>query len=165
MGWMRGAAVAVLVMLGGPSFAADAGEKVYGYYNPATHAFTPAPTGATATAAASVVRSGTLTIKVRAKLDAIPAGQKVTAYVSAYVDDTSYQNGIGTQVPMSRAGDTATASVTVPYIFTVTSASEKITVSVQVVTQIAPFPSTMLSTEIPLPTNNADTVVNLPQTL
>jgi hypothetical protein len=37
------------------------------------------------------------------------------------------------------------------------------TVSVQITSQTAPYPGSMLSTEIPLPANNAKTVVTLPQ--
>lgn len=163
MGWMRGTAWVALVMLGGPSLAADAGQKVLGYYNPKTHAFTPAPLATPA--AAPIVRSGKFTINVKAVLDAIPANDQVYAYIGAYLDDTNYQNALGSQVTMKRTGNTATASLTIPYIFTAMNASEMITVRVQVVTQIAPYPSTTLTTQIPLPANNAVTVVNLPQTL
>jgi hypothetical protein len=163
MGWMRGTAWIALVMLGGPSFAAAAGQKVPGYYNPKTHAFTPAPQATTA--AAPIVRSGKLTINVKALLDAISTKEPVYAYIDAYLDDTNYQNALGSEVTMKRTGNTATASLTIPYIFTAMNASEQITVSVQVVTQTAPYPSTLLTAKIPLPANNAVTVVNLPQTL
>jgi hypothetical protein len=181
MAWGRIAAGFVLAALGGPALAADpgqppdpgqagqsgqvvAGQKLFGFYNPKTHAFTPSVTPPAANAAAPIVRSGTLTINVNATLDAIPPDAQVFAIVNASVNDATYQNGIGTRLTMKRSGKTATASVTVPYIFTVMDASEKMTVSVQITSGAAPFPGSMLSKEIPLPANNAKTVVTLPQT-
>jgi hypothetical protein len=163
-----------------PAFAADsgqvadpgqtaqsapvAGQKLFGFYNPKTHTFTPSPAPPAASTAPPIVRSGTITINVNAKLDAIPSDAQVFAIVNASVNDATYQNGIGTRLTMKRSGNTATASITVPYIFQVMNASEKMTVSVEITSGAAPYPGSMLSTEIPLPANNAKTVVTLPQT-
>lgn len=153
----------LLAALGSSALAAEAGQPIFGFYNPTTHAFTPAPSRPPA--ATPIVRTGTLTINVATRLDAIPAGQQVLAFATAYLSDPSYSNAVGGQAPMMRKGATASASFKLPYIFTTTSAAAKVTVQVELSTQAAPYPAAIISTEIPLPADNADTVVTLPQTL
>jgi hypothetical protein len=162
MRWGRLIASFTLFAFCGPAVASDT-QPIFGYYNPKTRAFTPAsPLPAAVT---RIVRSGTLKINVNATVDGIPADQTILAFVSAYLDDATYQNSLEGSVQMNRSGATATASLTVPYIFVASSASETIAISVQLSTQAAPFPSSGLTVEIPLPADNATTVVTLPQNL
>jgi hypothetical protein len=158
---------AVLLALNVPPPAqADAAQPVFGFYDLKTHVFTPAAPRPAATTAAPIVRKGKLTIQVAVKLDAIPAGQQVLAYPSAYLYDTNYQNAVGSSGPMKRSGSNATVSFTFPYVFTAQAATDKITVSVQIVTQAPPYyPSTMLTKQVPLPANGASTVVVFPGAL
>jgi len=147
---------------------AEAPKPVFGTYDTATGVFTPAKPEAMpailpdAPAAAPIVRKGTLVVQVAADVAAIPAGQPVLAFISAYLFDTSYQNSVGTSVTMKRSGNTAKVSFSMPYVFTVLSASETVTVSVQLATQKLPYPTTVLTKKIPLPADAAKTVVAFP---
>ena len=155
----------VLLGLSAPiSVRADTEKPIYGAYDFKTHVFTPAaPLAAAATA--PIVRKGTLTIEVSVDLKAVPAQQQVLAFVSAYLYDSNYQNSVGNSGPMKRSGSTGTVTFTIPYVFTVQNASEMVTVSVQLATQMRPYPSAIVTKQIPLPDNSAKTVVAFPAAL
>jgi hypothetical protein len=154
---------AVLFALSHPIDAqAEPRNQVYGFYDLKTHVFTPAAPLPAATAPAPIVRTGKLTIQVAVKLDAVPVGQQVMAFVSAYLYDTNYQNAVGSSAPMKRSGSNATVSFTLPYIFAAQAATDQITISVQIATQASPFPSTILTKLVALPADGAETVVAFP---
>jgi hypothetical protein len=170
----RAAIVALAAAASPLAWAEDLGPKapkpVFGAYDIVTHVFTPA-TPATATVieadarAAAIIRKGTLVVEVSTSLAAIPNGQQVLAFVSANLSDARYQNGVGTSGALKRSGDTAKASFSMPYLFTALNASETVTVSIQLATQKVPYPTTILTKEIPLPANGAKTVVTFPAAL
>jgi len=157
------------------SHAADAGadppEPVFGTYDTVTHVFTPAtPTASPViepgvTTAATVVRKGTLVVEVTANVATIPIDQQVLASVSANLFDRTYQNSLATAGFLTRSGNTAKITFSMPYIFTALSASETITVEVELSAQNAPYPSTVVTTKISLPADATKTVVPFPLAL
>ena len=172
---MTRGAVAVLLTtlaLAAPQMSlADPGAgAVFGYYNPRTHTFTVAPQQATAggtPSSKSVVANGTIIIDATVALNpSITAKATVGAYVAISTSDSTYSNSVSGYAGVSRKGSTATVTATLPYRFTLTSASETLAVELNVYAQgISSEPSVTITQSVPLPANGKTTTVSFKERL
>lgn len=157
-----------------PGLAADAG--VSGYFDPAKNTFTPvvqlpfaeAPadvSDAAAERAATVVRSGTLIVTVKATLKTVPDDPLVTLTVSVSSFDSTYSSAVTKSVTVPRSGNTATATVELPYTFMVDSATPRIDVAASIANSTFPRPRASATRGLLLPAAGAKTKITITPTL
>ncbi|MBY6243195.1 hypothetical protein [Methylosinus sp. Sm6] len=169
-------------MLGTASAVAESGGAagpVFGYFDPATNGFTPAG-GAAAllmkthdaaplAVTAAVVRRGTLVITVNVGfLASFPAGATATASVTvetvpAASADPSTATSILASAQIRRSGSTGVATLSIPYAFSTTATTDKVSLDTIVYSSNGDYAS--LRQTIPLPADGATTRVTLSQRL
>ena len=167
--------IAALVVTPGLSMAEDAlqpaAKTLFGYLDPKTGNFIPAPPAsraapAQATAGAPIFRHGTLvvvgtfttptTVPVKALFQNI-----VTISISSQVGSVTYSDTAGYSGVAHRSGGSGRIVVKVPYAFAVASASETVTVTCLMTSPLGG--EATLTQTIPLPANNATTTLNISQ--
>lgn len=117
--------------------------------------------------AATTVRSGTFTVKGTVALSAnapVSAPLTATASVYFYDPDGGSQNASITAT-VTRSGNKANVTLTLPYSWSVSQTTGKVTVTFSISAAATGSPRTQVSTTVPLPANGAATLVNLPAAL
>ena len=148
---------------------APAANTLFGFLNPATGIFTPAPQPPEPRATAAggpIFRRGTLVvIESFTTPTTVPATTLfqdiVTVETNSQAGSVTYSDTAGYSGVAHRRGGSGRIVVKVPYVFAVASASETLTVTC-LMTSPTGDEATLTQT-IPLPANNATTTLNVSQ--
>lgn len=164
----------LFLSMAAPGLAAD--PALSGYFDPAKNTFTPvvqlpfaAPAGdlssAAAERAATVVRSGTIIVTVKATLKTVPDDFFVTMIVGVNSFDNTFSSTVSKSVTVPTSGNTATATVELPYTFMVDAATPSIGVFATISNPTFPFPRASQTRSIALPAAGAKTKITITPTL
>ena len=108
--------------------AAGAVRAVPGYYDPATGAF--APLVAKVRAAAPVTRTGTVKITITLNIEAaIGTDEPISCQASIGAFDPSFSNSASASNVVVRSGAKGTATLVIPYDWTMAASGEMVTIS------------------------------------
>jgi hypothetical protein len=148
-------------------------KVVPGSLNPKTNVFTPSASAAPTTVTPEITttfRQGILIVEVNIAVGPnIPSDTVITASIQAIVNDARFSTGVSNEASATRTGDTAKVTFKMPYVFTISSTADVVTVNLSVSfsqggTGTNPTNETINETEtIPLPANGATTTVALGQ--
>jgi hypothetical protein len=108
--------------------AAGTVKAVPGYYNPMTGTFAPMVTKSPA--AAQVARTGTVKISITLAIEAaIGTDEAISCQASIGAFDASFDNSASASGVVTRSGAKGTVVLTIPYDWTLASATEMVTIS------------------------------------
>ncbi len=108
--------------------AAGAVRAVPGYYDPATGAFMPMVSKVLA--AAPVTRTGTVKITITLNIEAsIGTDQAISCQASLSTFDASFSNSASASNVVVRSGAKGTATLVIPYDWTMAASGEMVTIS------------------------------------
>jgi hypothetical protein len=159
--------IAVVAMGAGPAAlaaeAAPPAKPVFGYLDPKTDIFTPSPQPSSPTpAVVPINRKGTLVVTGTVAIDpSVPPTASFFVSVSATATDVTYATSVSRSAPMVRTGNSGKVVLKLPYVFTVTSPSDVVTINFQMSSSTGEIVS--LTETIPLPANGATTAVAIGQ--
>jgi hypothetical protein len=167
---------ATSMLLAPPAVLADevgmpSSKPIAGALNPKTNIFTPSADAAAVTPEITTAyRQGTLIVEANIAVNPdIPKDAIIFTSIQATVSDSNYSTGVSNSASATRTGDTAKVTFKMPYVFTVSSAADVVTINLSVSfyqsgTGANPTNESINETEkIPLPANGATTTVALGQ--
>jgi hypothetical protein len=151
--------------------SAPSGKPISGTLNPKTNVFTPSAEAAAATPEITTdYRQGILIVEANIAVSPdISKDATIFTSVQATVHDSHYSTGVSNSASATRTGDTAKITFKMPYVFTVSSTADVVTINLSVSfyqngTATNPTNESINETEtIPLPANGATTTVALGQ--
>jgi len=151
--------------------SAPTSKPVTGTLNPKTNVFTPSAGAAAVTPEITTdYRQGILIVEANIAVNPdIPKDTMIYTSVQATVYDSHYSTGVSNSASATRSGDTAKVTFKMPYVFTVSSTADVVTINLSVSfyqsgTSAKPTNESINETEkIPLPANGATTTVAIGQ--
>jgi hypothetical protein len=151
--------------------SAPSSKPVAGTLNPKTNVFTPSTGAAAVTPEITTgYRQGILIVEANIAVNPdLPKDAVIYTSVQATVYDSHYSTGVSNSASATRTGDTAKVTFKMPYVFTVSSAADVVTINLSVSfyqsgTATNPTNETINETQkIPLPANGATTTVAIGQ--
>jgi hypothetical protein len=151
--------------------SAPSTKPIAGTLNPKTNVFTRSTGVAAITPDITTdYRQGVLIVEANIAVSPdIPKGTIISTSVQAMVYDSHYSTGVSNSATVTRTGDTAKVTFKMPYVFTVASTADVVTINLSVSfyqsgTGTNPTNESINETEtIPLPANGATTTVAIGQ--
>lgn len=153
-------------------------SKTFGYFNPQTHVFTPAPLppavpNAAGPAATTIVRSGTVNLSVTVRLvSPIPKDAIFSTGAGVLVGDPDtatpprYVSSVGDVAPtVTRSGSTLKITASIPYRFVYTVSADQMQLTFYISYNGPPPHSFYYNQSIKIPADGATTPLSLTASL
>ena len=141
--------------------SAAAQSAVLGTLDPATGAITPAATAPTPSA--PVQLGGTFVLKGTVAIGSnIVSDTTLTAFAQISAQDTTYSNYSSIPGKLSRSGSQGTITLRIPYLWTMISANEQVTISLAVFANTSTINYTFSKTvTMTMPKNGSTTTIDI----
>jgi len=136
-------------------------HPIAGYLDPHTGVFTPVPASPLFAPSARVTTiKGTLVITATITLDPnVSAGDTVNANCLAATNDPVSAGSVGLRETVQHSGSTATVTFTMPFLFAVTSTSDKLRVELTVAAETASGSRDQMTTVmLPMPKSGTNAI-------
>lgn len=151
-------------MLGGAVGATEESTtRIFGYFDPESRIFTAAPRAdgpIVVRPPKPSVSRGTLIVKADVKIvTTVAESAEIRAAGIVFANDKFYSSSVGKQKVLQRSGNSATVTITLPYVLSASSRKTTLKVRFWIASSAPGVPFVQLEKVIPWPRNGATTTV------